>query len=244
MASERRNPSRERMRYGICLNDECEMCRNKTIQKIPMRKDFVCQNPDCGKELRECPPPKKQNKMPLYIAGALVALCVLGGGMYALSGGSEEQPAVTTDSVVKSAPVDTAVAASTSIKTDTVVVRDTIIQNNTTTISEKTSTKTVVNTNSTKHSSNNNVGTLRLSYGLYHGEIKGGFPHGQGRLTYSTTRQINRYDTKQRMANKGESVIGEFYNGFVVYGKHYDSSGNLIEALNFGIGSESIYELK
>jgi hypothetical protein len=30
----------------------------------------------------------------------------------------------------------------------------------------------------------------------------------------------------------------------VVYGKHYDSEGNLLESLNFGVGSESSYESK
>lgn len=234
MASERRNPSRERMRYGICLNDECEMCRNKTIQKIPMRKDFVCQNPDCGKELRECPPPKKQNKMPLYIAGALVALCVLGGGMYALSGGSEEQPAVTSDSVVKSAPVDTAVAASTSIKTDTVVVRDTIVQNNTTTISEKTSTKTVVNTVSSKPKAATS-GSVNLGYAKFVGPVSNGAPNGQGRMTFTTSHQIDSRDVKARIADAGDYVIGEWKDGKLVHGKWYGSDNNVKGSIMIGL---------
>ena len=234
MERERRNSRRERMRYGICLNDECEMCRNKTVQQIPMRKDFVCQNPDCGKELRECPPPKKQNKMPLYIAGALVALCVLGGGMYALSGGSEEQPAVTTDSVVKSAPVDTAVAASTSIKTDTVVVRDTIVQNNTTTISEKTSTKTVVNTVSTKPQASTN-GSINLGYAKFVGPVSNGVPNGQGRMTFTTSPQIDSRDVKARIADAGDYVIGEWKDGKLVHGKWYGSDNNVKGSIMIGL---------
>lgn len=234
MASERRNSSRERMRYGICLNDECEMCRNKTIQKIPMRKDFVCQNLDCGKELRECPPPKKQNKMPLYIAGALVALCVLGGGMYALSGGSEEQPAVTTDSVEKSAPVDPAVAASTSIKTDTVVVRDTIVQNNTTTISEKTSTKTVVNTVSSKPKAYTS-GSVNLGYAKFVGPVSNGVPNGQGRMTFTTSHQIDSRDVKVRIADAGDYVIGEWKDGKLVHGKWYGSDNNVKGSIIIGL---------
>lgn len=235
MASERRNSGRERMRYGICLNDECEMCRNKTIQQIPMRKDFVCQNPDCSKELRECPPPKKQNKMPLYIAGALIALCVLGGGIYALSGGSDDKPTVTAaDSVAHTAPIDTTVAASSTIKSDTVVVRDTIVQNNTTTISEKTSTKTVVNTVSTKPKSSTS-GSVNLGYAKFVGPVSNGLPDGQGRMTFITSHQIDSRDVKARIADAGDYVIGEWKDGKLIHGKWYGSDNNVKGSIMIGL---------
>lgn len=98
---------------------------------------------------------------------------------------------------------------------------------------KKTNTKTTSNT-----------GTLTLSYGKYNGAIKNGYPHGQGRLTYKTNRIINRNDPKGRTANPGDYVIGEFFNGFVVYGKHYNSAGELLESLNIGVGSESSYDSK
>lgn len=87
-------------------------------------------------------------------------------------------------------------------------------------------------------------GKLSLSYGNYSGSIKKGYAHGQGRLVYTTNRVINRNDPKKRTANTGDYVIGEFYNGFVVYGKHYDSAGNLLESLTFGVGSEDSFESK
>ena len=90
----------------------------------------------------------------------------------------------------------------------------------------------------------NSVGTLSLSYGTYKGATKRGYAHGQGRLTYKTDRIINRSDPKQRKAKAGDYIIGEFYNGFVVYGKHYNASGELIESLTFGVASEDSYELK
>ena len=69
-----RNTDRVRYRYGICLNDKCEKCKSKEVQEIPARKDFVCQNPECGKPLRECPPPKKggNTKLIAIIAGVVV----------------------------------------------------------------------------------------------------------------------------------------------------------------------------
>ena len=74
-----RNTDRIRYRYGICLNDNCEKCKSKEVQEIPARKDFVCQNPECGKPLRECPPPKKGGNTKLFaiIAGVVVLLALL-----------------------------------------------------------------------------------------------------------------------------------------------------------------------
>ena len=74
-----RNNERIRYRYGICLNDNCEKCKAKEEQEIPARKEFVCQNPECGKPLRECPPPKKGGKAKLIgiIAGVIVLLAVV-----------------------------------------------------------------------------------------------------------------------------------------------------------------------
>lgn len=252
MAKNTKHSERERYRYGLCLNDECERCKAKEIQKIPMRKDFICQNPNCGKELRECPPPKKSSKLYVYIfAGILgvgVACCVI----FLLPNSSVETKKVAAEKAVTSLPENGEVGS--SVKSDTVVVHDTVVKNNSITTSENVSTKTVVSTtSSTPHSSsaitqpkltNNNSSTIRLSYGSYSGATKSGFPHGQGKLTYSRSRQINRNDIKGRIAHSGDYVIGEFFNGFVVYGKHYDASGNLLESLNFGIGSESSYEEK
>ncbi len=88
------------------------------------------------------------------------------------------------------------------------------------------------------------VGTLKLSYGTYTGRIENGYPNGQGKLVYKTTRQISRYDSKGRTAQTGESVQGTFKNGFFTFGKHYDANGNLIESLNIGSPVEGVYESK
>lgn len=86
-------------------------------------------------------------------------------------------------------------------------------------------------------------GRISLSYGNYKGGVKGGYPHGQGTLYYTESRVINRYDPKGRIANAGDYIVGEFHNGFVVHGKHYDSEGNLIGSLFFGV-AEDAYESK
>lgn len=87
-------------------------------------------------------------------------------------------------------------------------------------------------------------GSLKLSYGKYTGQMKNGYPNGQGRLVYSTSRQISQYDSKGRIAQAGESVQGNFKNGFFTFGKHYDANGNLIESLNIGAPTEGVFESK
>lgn len=74
-----------------------------------------------------------------------------------------------------------------------------------------------------------------LPYGTYTGASKNGKPHGVGRLVYSKAMVINSHDPKKRMAQPGESVQGQFVNGEITIGKHFDASGNLIQSLNFGV---------
>lgn len=87
-------------------------------------------------------------------------------------------------------------------------------------------------------------GTLHLSYGTYSGGTKNGYPHGYGKLTYSRSRRINRYDSKGRVANEGESVEGEFGNGFFISGKHCDVNGDVIERLTFPVSDGDVYDDK
>ena len=88
MASTNRS-ERVRFRYGLCLNDSCPKCKSKEVQQIAARKDFVCA--ECGKALRECPPPRafwdKYGKM---IIGGGVALVAIILGVVFLAGGDKK----------------------------------------------------------------------------------------------------------------------------------------------------------
>lgn len=72
--------NRERLKYGVCLNEECSKAKAKEVQAISMRKELVCS--ECGKPLRECPPPKSKGNAGKYIGIAAGVLAVLGGGGY------------------------------------------------------------------------------------------------------------------------------------------------------------------
>lgn len=228
---------------GICRNvDGCDLAADKVVQEVE-KTEFVCS--ECGKPLYPLEDKRKAksgSKKPLIIGIIAAAVLAVLGGIFALIGGGsdpvENVPVATPDTTVVTKH-DTVTLTNTETRVDTVKIEKTV-EKETTPIAKKTTTTTTTTTKSSGTSS----GTIRLSYGTYSGATKGGYPHGQGRLTYSTTRQINRNDAKGRTANPGDYVIGEFFNGFVVYGKHYSSSGELLGSLNFGVGSESSYESK
>lgn len=76
---------------------------------------------------------------------------------------------------------------------------------------------------------------MNLPYGTYSGESKNGKPHGMGKIVYTKEAVINSHDPKKRTAKLGESVQGQFVNGEIAIGRHFDANGNLIQALNFGV---------
>ena len=224
-------------RKGICKNVGACKLANKVQTITDDDADFVCQNPDCGEPLQkyeEPEPERKKNKLPLIIGGGVVAAAIIGGGIFAFSGGSNEPSesvvidSLETDTVQTQAmpvPADTVVVRDTLVERDTVVVRDTVVQK--VAVSEKKSTKTTATPSSTS-------GTVRLGYGSYTGAMKSGKPHGQGRLTYSTSHQISRKDAKQRVAEAGDYIIGEFYDGELVQGIWYGADNQVKGSVMIG----------
>lgn len=244
MADRSNRNRRERLKYGICLNEECEKCKTKEIIQVPIRRDFVC--PVCGKELRECPPPKKKNNG--LLLGGLAALIVLAGIIAYFTLGSSEgdnkEVAIDSLQIEKPEPV----VEKNSIKSDTVINKqqssDVKVDGSKVIKTTVSVSETTITTKTTKTAGGKQNSTLNLSYGTYKGEIAGGYPNGMGRLTYTKERQINQYDTKKRVAKVGDYVIGEFVNGFLVQGKHYSSDGSLIESLIVGTAPDGKYESK
>lgn len=76
MARETRVRSGRVVKYGMCVNEECEM------YKVPQgitHGDFVCEK--CQKPLTSCPPPSNNNgkgKLIAMIAGAVAILAIIG----------------------------------------------------------------------------------------------------------------------------------------------------------------------
>lgn len=67
-------------------------------------------------------------------------------------------------------------------------------------------------------------GTKNMGYAIFKGTLVSGRPHGvDGRLTFKRPHQIDSRDPKGRIAEPGDYVIGEFYEGHLVQGIWYDA---------------------
>lgn len=216
-----RNNDRIRYRYGICLNDNCEKCKSKEVQEIPARKDFVCQNPECGKPLRECPPPKKggNTKLIAIIAGIVVVLAII-VGVIAMGGGESEPKAVET----AVAPVD-----SDSIKAAKTAAEQQRIKDSLAAVAaaaeaqkQKATSKPVAN--SAPAAPKAASGSKNLGYATF----KGSWPNDvNGRMVFTTSHVIDSKDPKKRVAEAGDYVIGEWSDGHLVQGIWYGADNQV-----------------
>lgn len=200
MASSREE--RVRFRYGICLNDNCSKCKSKEVQEIPARKDLVCA--ECGKPLRECPPPKKgaNTKMIGVIAAAVVVLG--GGGAYFAMSGGDEQPAEPK------APVEVV----DSQKVDSPAVE----------APAEAAPVPEVKKDEPKPAEPKQPAAKNPSWGKYDGaRDASGLPHGNGVLTITRSTTING-----ETAQPGERIEGVFRNGYVNMGTWYKKDGNAV----------------
>ena len=207
--------SAERFKYGICLNDECPLCKEKKVQQIPMRKDLVCS--ECGKPLRECPPPKKKG-VDSKLIGIIVAVVVIGGGIaafFGLKGGNEVPPQGTPVSVVDSDSIKRAEAEALRIQDSlrAVAVKDSLEK-----IKGATAQPPVKSTPQPRSTSKN------LGYATF----KGSWPNDvNGRMVFTSSHVIDSKDPKKRVAEAGDYVIGEWSDGHLVQGIWYGADNQV-----------------
>ena len=226
-----RNTERLRYRYGLCLNENCEKGKSKEIQEIPARKELVCA--ECGKPLRECPPPKKGGKTKLIatIVGIVLLLAIV-GGIIAISSNHAEEPqnetiatvSVDSDSIKKAEALkqqeikDSLSALATSEKEKETVEEKPVV----TPAPTPTPQPVQVSTPAPKPAATS--GTTNLGYATF----KGSWPNDvNGRMIFNTSHLIDSRDPKGRMAEPGDYVIGEFSDGHLVQGIWYGSDNQV-----------------
>lgn len=184
---------------------------------ITGRKDFVCE--ECGKPLREVPPPRTfWEKHGKKIIGGVAAVAVIGGGaaVFTMGGGTEApKPKAKTEQV---APKNTAVqpvkeksaeAQEPTAAAEPKVAAAEPIQPEKT---EKVSQPVKANVQPAN-------GKINLGYGTYKGESKNGKPHGHGTITYTSSHKI--VASKDFVASPGDRFEGEFRDGVVSGGIGY-----------------------
>ena len=213
-----RNTDRVRYRYGICLNDNCEKCKSKEVQEIPARKDFVCQNPECGKPLRECPPPKKggNGKLIAIIAGVVILLAII-GGIFGLSGSGEKMP---KQEPVAVAPVDSDSIKAAQMEAENQRLKDSLaaVEAANAKKQEMPAAKPAATPKPTASGSKN------LGYATF----KGSWPNDvNGRMVFKESHVIDSKDPKKRVAEAGDYVIGEWSDGHLVQGIWYGSDNQV-----------------
>ena len=212
---------RDRYKYGVCTNHDregkpCPKCESKEVQKIRMGQDFVCE--ECKESLRQVPPPK-QSTSPKMIAGIIIGiLLILGcgtGAFFFFNGkGKSDRTEVKTvvDKTVDN--IDTSKTLSVPVATKS--------ENSEKQKSPITASNAVIKS------------TVSVPGGRYAGEVKNGKPHGQGTLTYNRYTRISMRDMKERYAEAGQYVIGEFYEGELVHGTLYSANNEPIESIRIG----------
>ena len=210
MATSNRN-ERVRFRYGICLNDkDCSKCKAKEVQQITARKEFVCE--ECGKPLRECPPPRsfwdKYGKLIIAAAIVVIAVIVAVCVMFIPSGKTEPESLGEDSIKVDSTKVDTT-------KVDTVKVEP-VVQEPITEPEPEKDPEPIVEP---KPVTNPTYGTVNLGYGTYTGDLKNGKPHGHGIITYTKSTKI--VNSKDFIANPGDTFEGDFRDGRISGGIGY-----------------------
>jgi hypothetical protein len=210
MATSNRN-ERVRFRYGICLNDkDCSKCKAKEVQQITARKEFVCE--ECGKPLRECPPPRsfwdKYGKLIIAAAIVVIAVIVAVCVMFIPSGKTEPESLGEDTIKVDSTKVDTT-------KVDTVKVEP-VVQEPITEPKPEKKPEPIVEP---KPVTNPTYGTVNLGYGTYTGDLKNGKPHGHGIITYTKSTKI--VNSKDFIANPGDTFEGDFRDGRISGGIGY-----------------------
>lgn len=187
---------RLRYRYGICLNDNCSKCKSKEVQQIAARKELVCE--ECGKPLRECPPPKTgpSKKLIMTIGAVVVAFLVVLGIIFIPRGESNTDTTDINDTIVTPPVV---------VDTPTVAKPEEPVKVN-------------------PVPPVNGRGTVNLGYGKYTGDLKNGKPHGWGTVTYTKSTKI--VNSKDFVANPGDTFEGEFRDGKISGQGYWTHDGN------------------
>ena len=195
------------------------------------RKDFVCA--ECGKPLRECPPPKKGNKTPLIIAAVAVVVAIV-AAIFIFSGGddtpqpAEQQLAVNdSSSQVKTdtAEVKVEEPAAEPVKVEEPAVEP--VKKDEPKVEKTAAPKTSPTASSSK--------SKNLGYAIFKGSLKNGQPNDvNGGLIFKTSHVIDSRDPKGRVAEAGDYIIGEFSEGHLVQGIWYGSDNTVKGSIIIG----------
>lgn len=251
----------EYTKRGKCTNfssgDQkgCPKADANEIIEVDITDDFVC--PHCHGDLMEVAA-KKSGGVPAWVWG-IVALVVVGGGgagaffalgdkelpvqeitldqeAYTVKVGEQviinamAMPIEATNPTLSYASADETIATVmgpevTGVKAGKTTITITTLDGSMITKSVEVTVKAKV-----QAPQRPNYPTV----GTFSGKLKNGYPDGTGTLTFQSQRLIDAHDTKNRMAQPGDYLIGEWDNGHLIQARWYDAANNLKETIVLG----------
>lgn len=237
--SERKNRDRRLIRYGQCLNESCEKAQSKEIQRISVRKDFVCES--CGKKLYEVQPPrswwdKNGKKTIASITGFVFVGCV---AWFVATGNHNNVSTATinnqtaTDTVADVNQVemsDTVLESVSDInKTSTATVAEQLpVQTEVVSDKEISASKPARSASKAKSGKVGNPGA-KLKCGVYDGPLSGEIPNGVGgNITITSSYIIDLKDGNGGTVTlePGDRISNtKFKNGVLQQGQLIRSNG-------------------
>lgn len=221
-----------RFRYGRCLNDECENCKTKKIIEVPARKDFVC--PDCGKELHECPPPKKKSNGGLIGGIAAVAVVAILAGCYFLFSGNDEEYIDDELSAIENVQTEdnrTVLEEPATVATEETLV---VVEENPA-VEETPVQETKPEATQTSAPAQSASRSKDLGYATWKGALKNGKPNDEnGTMIFKESHRIDSRDPQARTAEPGDYIIGEYVDGKLVQGVWYDKDNTVKGSIIIG----------
>lgn len=220
------------IRKGRCSNyDGCSKADSNEIQEIDTLDSFVCK--ECGHPLDEYVINKKRSKFPMIWGAAgilvvivgIVLLIILVPGNKETSIAEQEQAIEETGSLVEDNEGLNDTEAGSDIMESEIKSEEPIEPTQPVQSATHKSNPVVSTQNSEHNNPKPSASTHKLSYGTWTGALKNGQPDGAGTLTYTVSHLIDSRDTKQRMAEKGEYIIGEWDNGHLIQGRWFKNDG-------------------
>ena len=185
---------RTEKQFGLCLNDSCEKCLQKTKQCIPLRNDFVCE--ECGKTLSSCPAPTESHMLKNVIT-VIAIITFVGGSISAYFMMSDSSNELTyTESVDSSLSADTSIDTTSTIESLNTVSQLTQEMGNISIESE------VIKSSEYKKSNGKELG-----FATFKGQLKNGLPNdANGTMIYKEKHLIDRRDRSEERRGGKECV--------------------------------------
>lgn len=233
------------IKKGICRNiDGCSLAENKEVQEVDS-ENFVCK--ECGRPLSEFSNKKaglnpQQKKRIKLIVILIVALLVIAGIVIAIvmiSRNAAEKEALEQEQAREHARLDSiAKAEADSLKAIELAAEqarlDSIAEMERALL-EQARLDSIENAKNQQKKQNQAVSQGSIDYGKWSGSWKSGKPNGTGTMRYTKEHLIDSRDPQKRVAQKGDYIIGEFYEGKLIQGVWYDASNTVKGSIIIGM---------